>query len=68
MKKAFVIGVSCLFSLMLNAQDRPAPGAVWYFDQEYGLCFGREYSKWQYVGDSLKPEGRRLNFIRHVAR
>lgn len=62
----FLIGSFC--SLWVYAQDWPAPGAVWYFDQEYGLCFGREYSKWQYVGDSLKPEGRRLNFIRHVAR
>jgi hypothetical protein len=52
----------------MYAQDWPAPGATWYFDQEYGLCFGREYSKWQYVGDSLKPDGRKINFIRHVAR
>lgn len=62
----FLIGSFC--SLLNYAQDWPTPGATWYYDQEYGLCFAREYSKWKYVGDSLKPEGRKLNFVRDVAR
>jgi hypothetical protein len=68
MKSVICFLIGAFGSLLINAQDWPALGATWYFDQEYGLCFGREYSKWQYVGDSLKPEGRKLNFVRDVAK
>jgi len=68
MKSVFCFFIGSFCSLLICAQDWPVPGATWYFDQEYGLCYGREFSKWEYIGDSLKPEGRKLNFIRHVAR
>ena len=66
MKRLLYIIIGLIFSLQMQAQTFPLPGATWYFSQS---SFGNpdKKIKWEYTGDSIAGNSRYLLFNTIIA-